>query len=70
MDNNDYHFHWWHWLIILAVTALCLGVGYTWIKNYDIVKVDDQSVTNETKRIIEHPIDTTRDAVNDVTNNK
>ena len=65
--ENDYHWHWWHWLILIAVIILCLGVGYTWINNYKIVKRDNQSISSGTQQVIEHPIDLTKNAVNDIT---
>ena len=65
--ENDYHWRWWHWLILIAVIVLCLGVGYTWINNYKIVKRGNQSISNGTQQVIEHPIDSTKNAVNDMT---
>lgn len=66
--NNDYHWHWWHWLLIIVVTFIVLGIGYTWIKNYDIVRTNDQSYVNGTKQVIEHPIQSTENAINDMIN--
>lgn len=67
MDNHDYHWHWWHWLIIIAVVLIGLGIAYTWINNYDIVKENDQSYMRGIEETIEHPIDTTQNAVTDLT---
>ena len=65
---SNYHWHWWHWLVIIIVVIIALGVGYTLINNYEVVKRDNQSFTNGTQQVVEHPIDTTQNAVNDITN--
>lgn len=66
MEHNDFHFHWWHWLIIVAVIFIGTGIVYTWMNNYEIVKRDDQSYTRGIEQTIEHPIDATRNAINDI----
>jgi len=68
MDNfhDDHRWHWWHWLIVIMVTLICLGIGYTLINNYELVKRNDQSYVNGVEETIEHPINTTENAVNDI----
>ena len=65
---DDHHWHWWHWLIIIVVVFLALGIGYTLIQNYEIVKKNDQSYVNGVERAVEHPINTTENVVNNLTN--
>lgn len=66
MDNyNDYHWHWWHWVILIGVIFVVLGLGYTWISNMKNNK--HQSYINGVEQTIEHPIDKTENAVNDIT---
>lgn len=65
MDNhNDYHWHWWHWVILIAVIFVCLGLGYTWISNMKNNK--NQSYINGIEQTIEHPIDSTKNAINNI----
>jgi len=68
MDNfyDDHRWHWWHWLILVLAILAGLGLAYTWINNYDIVKKDNQSYVNGIETTIEHPINTTENAVNDI----
>ena len=61
---DDHHWHWYHWLILIAVIFIVLGSGYTWISNMKNNK--DQSYVNGIEQTIEHPIDKTQNAVNDV----
>lgn len=61
---DEHHWHWWHWLILIAVIFIVLGIGYTWISNMKNDK--DQSYVNGIEQTIEHPIDKTQNAVNDV----
>ncbi len=67
MEHNDHCWHWWHWLIVIAVVFIVLGIGYTWINNHEIIREDNQSYVNGTEKVIEHPIDETKNAINDVT---
>jgi len=54
-------------LLILVFAILAgLDLAYTWINNYDIEKKDNQTYVNEIKTTIEHPINTTENAVNDI----
>lgn len=61
---DNHHWHWYHWLILIAVIFIVLGSGYTWISNMKNNK--DQSYVNGIEQTIEHPIDKTQNAVNDV----
>ena len=64
MEHNDYHFHWWHWLVIIAVILFGLGIAYTWINN---TKNDDsRSYVRGVEQTIEHPIDATQNTINDI----
>lgn len=65
--KDDYHWHWWHWLIVIIVVIVFLGMTYTWMKNYTIIKRDNQSITNGTRQVIEHPIKTTENTINNIT---
>lgn len=67
MEHYDnHHFHWWHWLIIVAVILFGLGIVYTLTQNYEIVKKDDQSYVEGVEKAVEHPIDTTKNIANNV----
>ena len=65
-DNDSYHFHWWHWLIIIAVIFIVLGIAFTWISN--MKHNNNQSYINGVEQTIEHPVDKTENAVKDITN--
>ena len=67
--NNDFHWRWWHWVLLIAVIVFVLGLGYSWINNYKIVKRDDLGAIDSTKQVIEHPIQSTENAIRDITNN-
>ena len=65
MDNhNDYHWHWWHWLIIIIVVLVGLGIAYTWINN--MKNNNNQSYVRGVEQTIEHPIDSTKNAINNI----
>lgn len=66
--HNDFHFRWWHWLIIIVVIFIVVGIAVTLMNNYEIVKKNDQSYVHGIEETIEHPIDTTENVVNDITN--
>lgn len=68
MENYNHHWHWWHWLVIVIVIVIALGISYTLITNYEITKKNNESVVNKTEQVIDHPIDTTKEAANDITN--
>lgn len=65
--HNDFHFRWWHWLIIIVVIFIVVGIAVTLMNNYEIVKKNDQSYVHGIEETIEHPIDTTENVVNDIT---
>lgn len=67
MEHHDGHFHWWHWLIIIAVIFIAMGVIFTWSNNYEIVKRDNKSVMKGIEETIQHPINTTENTVKDIT---
>lgn len=61
-DNN--HWNWWQWVIVIAIVVIVLGIVYTWIGN---MKNDrNQSYVRGVEQTIEHPIDKTQEAINDV----
>ena len=66
MERNDYHFHWWQAILIVIVVLIVLGTIYTWINNYQLVKRNNQSYLNGISATIEHPIDATQNAINDI----
>ena len=66
MEHNDYHFHCWQAILIVIVVLIVLGTVYTWINNYQLVKRNNQSYLNGISATIEHPIDATQNAINDI----
>ena len=66
MERNDYHFHWWQAILIVIVVLIVLGTIYTWINNYQLVKRNNQGYLNGISATIEHPIDATENAVNNI----
>ena len=47
---------------------LTIGVTYTLVNNYEIVKKDDKGFVRGIEQTVEHPIDTTKNTVKDLTN--
>ena len=43
MEHRDFHWHWWHWLLIILAIMLTVGVTYTLVNNYEIVKNNDNN---------------------------
>lgn len=68
MEHRDFHWHWWHWLLIILAIMLTIGVTYTLVNNYEIVKKDDKGYMQGIEQTVEHPIDTTKNTVKDLTN--
>ncbi|MBQ2885038.1 MAG: hypothetical protein IJE43_14925 [Alphaproteobacteria bacterium] len=68
MEHRDFHWHWWHWLLIILAIMLTVGVTYTLVNNYEIVKKDDKGFVRGIEQTVEHPIDTTKNTVKDLTN--
>lgn len=66
-DFNDHHWRWWHWVLMIVAIFLVLSIGYTWIKNYDIVRTNDQSYVQGARDIIDSPIYSTENVINDIT---
>lgn len=68
MDNfyDDHRWHWWHWLILVLTILVGLGIAYTWINNNN--NKPHQSYVNGIETTIEHPINTTENAINDIVN--
>ena len=64
--EHDYHFHWWQAILIVIVVLVVLGTIYTWINNYQLVKRNNQGYLNGISATIEHPIDATQNAINDI----
>ena len=64
--EHDYHFHWWQVILIVIVVLVVLGTIYTWINNYQLVKRKNQGYLNGISATIEHPIDATENAVNNI----
>lgn len=64
--GHDYHFHWWQAILIVIVVLVVLGTIYTWINNYQLVKRNNQGYLNGISATIEHPIDATQNAINDI----
>lgn len=64
--EHDYHFHWWQAILIVIVVLIVLGVIYTWINNYQLVKRNNQGYLNGISATIEHPINATENAVNNI----
>lgn len=64
--GHDYHFHWWQAILIVIVVLVVLGTIYTWINNYQLVKRNNQGYLNGISATIEHPIDATENAVNNI----
>lgn len=67
MTHENGHWCWWHWLLIIIITIVILGITYTIVHNYEIVKDNNKTVTNSTREIIEHPINSTENMIKDVT---
>lgn len=66
MEHNDNHWHWWYWIIVIIITIMTLAITYTIVHNYEIVKQDNKTVTNSTQEIVDHPIKSTENIINDV----
>ena len=63
-DYNDSHWHWYHWLLIILAVLIVMGLGYTLINN--VKNNDNKSYVRGTEQTIEHPIDSTQNAIQDI----